>query len=584
MPVEAATDSPDNRCPVRRSGRQSKRTDKLEEFLLTAKRGSRKSAPPSLESGDPPSQTPTDETASEASFDGNADTKPVEDKVESPERRTRSGARKQTQRRNRGGRRARGRGGVTVKDEGSSENEEDSRDAAKKDQLPDKTEEKKDEESYPRPEDVACTNTVQPQPEQDSERKEVLDEKNKHGDENDKVESEKETDKETDEDSTESDKPAAMLVKRGPIRTYINKKRAANKNATPVKGPAPANKITTVKRETKPKATQASGMTHKAQTQVDNDDENDSSMSSSSSSSSIDSDEGGYDPNALYCICRQKHNKRFMICCDRCEEWFHGDCVGITEARGRLMERNGEDYICPNCTAKKNQVVRPATSILATSTDIGKPRKTNTSGVNAVAALPSSTAGTEEKGAEDMGIKGRIEKATNPTGKKKIKIFQPAEEESSLPKCIGPGCENNAQPDSVYCGNDCILEHAAAAMKSITDVKDPKQKDKAKAQKTKSTPKKPKNSREDSDSEEDRSADLDDDDDEDEHAEEHPPPPATASWSSDHNYIAVTPEKTTPISPTVLNKKCMYLFEGLGLLLKLRCYFSILNVVPVVLT
>lgn len=130
---------------------------------------------------------------------------------------------------------------------------------------------------------------------------------------------------------------------------------------------------------------------------------------------------------------------RFMICCDRCEEWFHGDCVGITEARGRLMERNGEDYICPNCTAKKNQVVRPATSILATSTDIGKPRapasalafsatseeKTNTSGVNAVAALPSSTAGTEEKGAEDMGIKGRIEKATNPTGKKKIKIFQP---------------------------------------------------------------------------------------------------------------------------------------------------------------
>ncbi|XP_028432685.1 death-inducer obliterator 1 isoform X2 [Perca flavescens] len=377
-------------------------------------------------------------------------------------------------------------------------------------------------------------------------------------------------------------------------------------------------------------------MTHKAQTQVDNDDENDSSMSSSSSSSSIDSDEGGYDPNALYCICRQKHNKRFMICCDRCEEWFHGDCVGITEARGRLMERNGEDYICPNCTAKKNQVVRPATSILATSTDIGKPKapasalafsatseeKTNTSGVNAVAALPST--GTEEKGAEDMGIKGRIEKATNPTGKKKIKIFQPAiqqpaqpkagpklaptmekkaaptaeqkalpdaeqkvasnvevkttatvevpeekagpkaEEESSLPKCIGPGCENNAQPDSVYCGNDCILEHAAAAMKSITDVKDPKQKDKAKAQKTKSTPKrnvaggkrKPNNTREESDSEEDHSADLDDDeDDEDEHAEEHPPPPATASWSSDHNYIAVTPEKTTPISPTVLNKK-----------------------------
>ncbi|XP_049417155.1 death-inducer obliterator 1 isoform X1 [Epinephelus fuscoguttatus] len=636
MPVEAATDGSENRCPVRRSGRQSKRTDKLEEFLLTAKRGSRKSAPPSLESGDPPSQTPTDaETASEASFDGNADTKAAEDKVESPERKTRSSARKQTQRRGRGGRQTRGSSGVTVKDEGSSDNEEDSKDATKADQLPDKDEEKEDGKGDAIPEDGGSTNAAQPQPEQDSERKEVVEEKNQHGDENDKV-----NDKESDEDS--KDKPAAGLVKRGPIRTYVNKKRAANKNTTPVKGPAPAIKTpTVVKREIKPKAAQAAGMTRMAQAQQADDDENDSSMSSSSSSSSsssIDSDEGGYDPNALYCICRQKHNKRFMICCDRCEEWFHGDCVGITEARGRLMERNGEDYICPNCTAKKNQVVRPATSVLSASTDIGKPKaltsahavlamtsaeKTNTSGpdvsqpaAQALAAPPPSTTGTE-----DMGIKGRIEKATNPTGKKKIKIFQPtvqqpaqaqaapsvptmekkaastaeqkalpdteqkvasnvevnttptvevseekagqkAEEESSLPKCIGPGCENNAQPDSVYCGNDCILRHAAAAMKSITDVKDPKQKDKAKAQKTKSTPKRSvaggkrtqKKTQEESDSEEDYSPDPDEDS-EDEHAEEHPPPPATASWSSDHNYIAVTPEKTTPISPTVLNKK-----------------------------
>uniref|UniRef100_G3P6J1 Death inducer-obliterator 1 n=1 Tax=Gasterosteus aculeatus TaxID=69293 RepID=G3P6J1_GASAC len=474
MPVEAATDSPDSRCPVRRSGRQPKRTDKLEEFLSTAKRAQRKSAPPSLESGDPPSQTPTDaETASEASFDGNADTKALEDKVESP---------------------------AAVKNEGSSDNEEDSRGA-----------------------------------EQDSDRKEDVEQKAEHAEDDDKVETE------------------ALLVKRGPIRTYVNKKRAANKGANPVKG----NKVPTpVKRETKPKATQGAAMTHKPQTQEDNDENDSTSSSSSSSSSSIDSDEGGYDPNALYCICRQKHNKRFMICCDRCEEWFHGDCVGITEARGRLMERNGEDYICPNCTAKKNQVLSAGTS--AEKTDV------SLAAVQALAAAPSFT-GAEEKGAEDIGIKGRIEKATNPTGKKKIKIFQPEAEDSSLPKCIGPGCENNAQPDSVYCGNGCILRHAAAAMKSITD--EPKQKDAAKAQKTTAAPKfglvKCRSQSRllknawgfllKSESEEDHSADPDDDG-EDEHAEEHPPPPATASWSSDHNYIAVTPEKTTPISPTVLNK------------------------------
>lgn len=87
----------------------------------------------------------------------------------------------------------------------------------------------------------------------------------------------------------------------------------------------------------------------------------------------------------------------------------------------------------------------------------------------------------------------------------------------------------------------------------------------------------------DLDSDEDYTPDPDEDD-EDEHAEEHPPPPTAASWSSDHNYIAVTPEKTTPISPTVLNKKCMYLFEDFGLFLKPHCFSFIINVVHVLLT
>ncbi len=307
MPVEGATDSPENRCPVRRSGRQPKRTDKLEEFLLTTKRGSRKSAPLSLESGDPPSQTPTDaETASEASFDGNADTKIVEDKAESPERRTRSSIRKPPQRNTPGGRQTRGGGKVTVKDEGSSENEEDSRDAPSNDQLLEKTDAKS-------PEDEGSTNTVQP--ELDSEKTGVDDESQKHGDKNNKLEAENETDKETDDDS--ADKPAAVMVKRGPIRTYVNKKKAVNKNATMVTAAAHKS-AALVKRETKSKAPQASRKTRQTQAQEanhdENDDENDSSTSSSSSS--IESDDGGYDPNALYCICRQRHNKRyFVVCC-----------------------------------------------------------------------------------------------------------------------------------------------------------------------------------------------------------------------------------------------------------------------------
>lgn len=632
---------------------------------MTAKRGSRKSAPPSVESGDPPSQTPTDaETASEASFDGNADSRMPEDKAESPERRTRSGTRRQPQKKPQGGRLTRSAGKAAFKEQGSSENEEDGSNDDKKGQSQDNIEEVKDAETDPKPKDAGSAKATE------ESGKEIPEEPN-----------EPRAQGETEKKTGAEDPDSSAVMTRRPVRTYVNKTRQAKNSPTQAKAAAPLNRNPApAKKDTKPKAAgkmskQETTEEEEEEEEDDDDDDDDESFTGSSSSASSDeSDDGGYDPNALYCICRQKHNKRFMICCDRCEEWFHGDCVGITEARGRLMERNGEDYICPNCTAKKNQVVRPAMSILSTSAETAKPRADvasqaaavpaatvssaervpasgaglNPSAVQPVAPPPPSTASGSEEKAEDQGIKGRIEKATNPSGKKKIKIFQPqaihqpvepkadpkavpagepkvppqaaeqkappeqrvetivevnttpavevseekatqkAEDDSSLPKCIGPGCDSIAQPDSVYCGNDCILKHAAAAMKSIIDVKEPKQKDKTKPQKNKSTAKKggaggkaQKKTQRVSDSDEDFSTDPDEDD-EDEYAEEQRPPPSTASWSSDHNYIAVTPEKTTPISPTVLNKKCMYLLEGLVRLFKLHC--SVVCVVPVTLT
>lgn len=49
---------------------------------------------------------------------------------------------------------------------------------------------------------------------------------------------------------------------------------------------------------------------------------------------------------------------RFMICCDSCQEWFHGSCVGISATQGRIMENGGHEYICPPCTVKKQSQVQ----------------------------------------------------------------------------------------------------------------------------------------------------------------------------------------------------------------------------------
>lgn len=36
---------------------------------------------------------------------------------------------------------------------------------------------------------------------------------------------------------------------------------------------------------------------------------------------------------------------RFYICCDRCQDWFHGRCVGILQSEAD----NIDEYVCPNC-------------------------------------------------------------------------------------------------------------------------------------------------------------------------------------------------------------------------------------------
>ena len=66
--------------------------------------------------------------------------------------------------------------------------------------------------------------------------------------------------------------------------------------------------------------------------EVVNDDEDEESEAETSDDESWNSED---DPDRLWCICKKPHNNRFMICCDSCEDWFHGKCVGITKSIGK---------------------------------------------------------------------------------------------------------------------------------------------------------------------------------------------------------------------------------------------------------
>lgn len=68
------------------------------------------------------------------------------------------------------------------------------------------------------------------------------------------------------------------------------------------------------------------------ETKIAEDDDEDDSEAESSDESWNSED----DPDRLWCICKKPHNNRFMICCDLCEDWFHGKCVGVTKSMGML--------------------------------------------------------------------------------------------------------------------------------------------------------------------------------------------------------------------------------------------------------
>uniref|UniRef100_A0A8C3N7K4 Uncharacterized protein n=1 Tax=Geospiza parvula TaxID=87175 RepID=A0A8C3N7K4_GEOPR len=63
----------------------------------------------------------------------------------------------------------------------------------------------------------------------------------------------------------------------------------------------------------------------------------------------------------LYCICRTPYDEsQFYIGCDRCQNWYHGRCVGILQSEADLID----EYVCPQC-----QSTEDAMTVLSPLTD-----------------------------------------------------------------------------------------------------------------------------------------------------------------------------------------------------------------------
>uniref|UniRef100_A0A3Q2E8R3 Death inducer-obliterator 1 n=1 Tax=Cyprinodon variegatus TaxID=28743 RepID=A0A3Q2E8R3_CYPVA len=139
---------------------------------------------------------------------------------------------------------------------------------------------------------------------------------------------------------------------------------------------------------------------------------------------------------------------RFMICCNSCQEWFHSACVGISETQDWKIEEKEQDYMCLTCTTTRQTIIHLESQL---EPDLSFPE---------CLTLSPPDVGSEQQ--EEQQPEG--EPAAEPQ----------CGMESSFPLCTGPGCANQALPDSVYCGTDCIVQHAAITLKTLSSPKVPK--------------------------------------------------------------------------------------------------------------
>ncbi|XP_042312076.1 PHD finger protein 3 isoform X2 [Sceloporus undulatus] len=54
-------------------------------------------------------------------------------------------------------------------------------------------------------------------------------------------------------------------------------------------------------------------------------------------------------------FCRKPHGNRFMVGCGRCDDWFHGDCVGLSLFQAQQMGEEDKEYVCVKCCAEEDK-------------------------------------------------------------------------------------------------------------------------------------------------------------------------------------------------------------------------------------
>lgn len=101
----------------------------------------------------------------------------------------------------------------------------------------------------------------------------------------------------------------------------------------------------------------------------------------------------------LYCICRKPYDQRPMIACDKCDEWYHFDCIKLSSAP--------KNYICPACkvdTADEDKCTSSSIQQERLNGECEEPQTPSPRPVELRRELEKSNSNTTRKKAENNNI------------------------------------------------------------------------------------------------------------------------------------------------------------------------------------
>ncbi|KAI8327016.1 hypothetical protein BD560DRAFT_403716 [Blakeslea trispora] len=204
------------------------------------------------------------------------------------------------------------------------------------------------------------------------------------------------------------------------------------------------------------------------------------------------------DKNALYCICKSPYDgTRFMIACDKCDQWFHGECIGISEKQGEFIDL----YFCEDCaqmtgkrTIWKPKCANPnCTNAARIGTNQGHLSKYCADGCGMqVARARVELAEMKKKNSEEANNLSLSEHQYNPLSRSKLSSYADLDDRSRLSRVkeeklqakqvIGIGQKKlallsfsiQANKDQEICGFDSRLVWPESVWEKVEEVRSDK--------------------------------------------------------------------------------------------------------------